>query len=58
MHPKPQVSADRFVFPDVADMEGLRNNVAVSKALGFEGMGCNTPQAGGSDPQGFAPEPE
>jgi len=46
------------VFPDVADMEGLRNNVAVSKALGFEGMGCIHPRQVALIRQGFAPEPE
>lgn len=44
------------VFPDVADMEGLRNNVAVSKALGFEGMGCIHPRQIAVIRQGFAPE--
>ncbi len=32
------------VFSDVADMEGLRDNVLRSKALGFDGMGCIHPR--------------
>ncbi len=32
------------VFSDVANMEGLRENVRVSKSLGFEGMGCIHPR--------------
>jgi len=32
------------VFSDVADMEGLRENVLRSKALGFDGMGCIHPR--------------
>ena len=46
------------VFPDVGDMEGLRRNVAVSKSLGFEGMGCIHPRQVAVIRQGFAPEPE
>ena len=32
------------VFSDVADTEGLRQNVLKSKSLGFEGMGCIHPR--------------
>ena len=32
------------VFSDVGDMEGLMQNVMVSKSLGFEGMGCIHPR--------------
>ncbi|MCP4313911.1 MAG: HpcH/HpaI aldolase/citrate lyase family protein [Bacteroidetes bacterium] len=32
------------VFSDVADMEGLKRNVATSRSLGFEGMGCIHPR--------------
>jgi len=32
------------VFSDVADMDGLRENVLRSKALGFDGMGCIHPR--------------
>jgi len=46
------------VFPDVADMEGLLNNVALSKALGYEGMGCIHPRQVAVIRQGFAPEKE
>ncbi len=32
------------VYSDVADMEGLKRNVELSRALGFEGMGCIHPR--------------
>ena len=32
------------VYSDVADMEGLKDNVKRSRALGFEGMGCIHPR--------------
>lgn len=32
------------VYSDVANMEGLRENVETSRALGFEGMGCIHPR--------------
>jgi len=32
------------VFSDVGDMEGLKENVLRSKALGFDGMGCIHPR--------------
>lgn len=32
------------VFSDVGDMEALRENVRISKSLGFEGMGCIHPR--------------
>ena len=32
------------VFSDVADMEGLKETIKVSKSLGFEGMGCIHPR--------------
>ncbi|MEI6822506.1 MAG: aldolase/citrate lyase family protein [Bacteroidota bacterium] len=32
------------VFSDVGDMEGLKENVIKSKALGFDGMGCIHPR--------------
>jgi citrate lyase subunit beta / citryl-CoA lyase len=44
------------VFSDVGDMEGLRQNVKVSKALGFEGMGCIHPRQIQVIRQGFAPD--
>jgi citrate lyase subunit beta/citryl-CoA lyase len=43
------------VFSDVADMEGLRDNVMVSKSLGFEGMGCIHPRQIKVIQQGFSP---
>lgn len=44
------------VFSDVGDMEGLRQNVLMSKALGFEGMGCIHPRQIQVIRQGFAPD--
>jgi citrate lyase subunit beta/citryl-CoA lyase len=38
------IQAIDSVFSDVADMEALRQNVKVSKSLGFEGMGCIHPR--------------
>jgi len=32
------------VYSDVANMEGLRENVEASRSLGFEGMGCIHPR--------------
>ena len=44
------------VFSDVADMEGLKQNVFSSKALGFEGMGCIHPRQIAVINDGFAPD--
>jgi citrate lyase subunit beta / citryl-CoA lyase len=44
------------VFSDIGDMEGLRQNVKVSKSLGFEGMGCIHPRQVQVIRQGFAPD--
>jgi citrate lyase subunit beta/citryl-CoA lyase len=44
------------VFSDVADMDALRQNVLVSKSLGFEGMGCIHPRQISVIKQGFAPD--
>jgi citrate lyase subunit beta/citryl-CoA lyase len=44
------------VFSDVADMEGLLQNVLNSKALGFEGMGCIHPRQVAVINDGFAPD--
>ncbi|MCK7540595.1 MAG: HpcH/HpaI aldolase/citrate lyase family protein [Marinilabiliales bacterium] len=41
------------VFSDVADMEGLLDNVRSSKAMGFEGMGCIHPAPDSSDQAGI-----
>ncbi len=46
------------VFSDVADMEGLRETVSRSKALGFEGMGCIHPRQIKTIHQGYAPDME
>jgi citrate lyase subunit beta/citryl-CoA lyase len=46
------------VFSDVGDMEGLLQNVKVSKALGFEGMGCIHPRQIQVIRNGFAPAAE
>lgn len=46
------------VFSDVADMEGLRQNVLRSKALGFDGMGCIHPRQILVIHETFAPSPE
>jgi len=44
------------VFSDVADMEGLTQNVKNSKSLGFEGMGCIHPRQIAVIHENFAPE--
>ncbi len=46
------------VFSDVGDMEGLRQNVLRSKALGFDGMGCIHPRQIIVIHETFAPTPE
>jgi citrate lyase subunit beta/citryl-CoA lyase len=43
------------VFSDVADMEGLRENVKRSRSLGFEGMGCIHPRQVAVIQEGFTP---
>ncbi len=50
------VQAIDSVFSDVADMDGLRENVRVSKSLGFEGMGCIHPRQIQVIHDSFAPE--
>lgn len=44
------------VFSDVADMDALKQNVLVSKSLGFEGMGCIHPRQVSVIKLGFAPD--
>lgn len=44
------------VFSDIGDMEALKQNVIISKALGFEGMGCIHPRQIPVIRQGFAPD--
>jgi citrate lyase subunit beta/citryl-CoA lyase len=46
------------VFPDIADMEALRQNVLNSKALGFDGMGCIHPRQIKVIHEAFAPTSE
>ena len=44
------------VFSDVGDLEALRQYVLLSKALGFEGMGCIHPRQIHVVQRGFAPD--
>src|SRR4030042_1894820 len=44
------------VFSDAADIEGLKQTVIGSKALGFEGMGCIHPRQIAVINDGFAPD--
>jgi len=44
------------VFSDVADIDGLKENVKTSKALGFEGMGCIHPRQIRIIHEAFAPD--
>lgn len=44
------------VFSDVGDMEGLAQNVKISKSLGFEGMGCIHPRQIKVIHENYAPE--
>jgi citrate lyase subunit beta/citryl-CoA lyase len=44
------------VFSDVGDMEGLKENVMISKAFGFEGMGCIHPAQVPVVNDGFTPD--
>ncbi len=44
------------VFSDVGDMEGLKQNVLESKALGFDGMGCIHPRQIQVIHDNFAPD--
>jgi citrate lyase subunit beta / citryl-CoA lyase len=46
------------VFSDVGDMDGLRQNVLQSKALGFDGMGCIHPRQIRIIHENFAPSAE
>jgi citrate lyase subunit beta/citryl-CoA lyase len=46
------------VFSDVGDMDGLLQNVLVSKSLGFEGMGCIHPRQISVIQRGFSPSDE
>ena len=44
------------LFSDVGDMEALKENVKISKGLGFEGMGCIHPRQIKVIHESFAPE--
>jgi citrate lyase subunit beta/citryl-CoA lyase len=46
------------VFSDVGDMDGLRQNVRISRSLGFEGMGCIHPRQIRVIHESFAPDLE
>jgi citrate lyase subunit beta/citryl-CoA lyase len=46
------------VFSDVGDIEGLKQNVRMSKALGFDGMGCIHPRQIKVIHENFAPSAE
>lgn len=46
------------VFSDAGDLEGLRQNVKISKSIGFEGMGCIHPRQIAVIKEGFAPGAE
>ena len=52
------IQAIDSVFSDVGDMEGLRQNVIISKSLGFEGMGCIHPRQISIIHECFAPSKE
>jgi citrate lyase subunit beta/citryl-CoA lyase len=52
------IQAIDSVFSDVGDMEGLRQNTKISKALGFEGMGCIHPRQISIIHECFAPSKE
>ena len=51
------IQAIDSVFSDVADMEGLKQNVKISKSIGFDGMGCIHPRQIRVIHENFAPEP-
>jgi len=52
------IQAIDSVFSDVADMDGLKENVKRSKGLGFDGMGCIHPRQIKVIHDSFAPEVE
>ena len=51
------IQAIDSVFSDVADMEGLKQNVKISKSIGFDGMGCIHPRQIRVIHENFAPGP-
>ncbi len=50
------IQAIDSVFSDVADMEGLKQNVKTSKSIGFDGMGCIHPRQIRIIHENFAPD--
>jgi len=50
------IQAIDSVYSDIADMEGLKENVKISKSLGFDGMGCIHPRQIKVIHENFAPE--
>jgi len=50
------IQAIDSVFSDVGDMDALKENVKISKGLGFEGMGCIHPRQIKVIHESFAPE--
>jgi len=50
------IQAIDSVFSDTSDMQALKENVAISKSLGFDGMGCIHPRQIGIIHGGFAPD--
>jgi citrate lyase subunit beta/citryl-CoA lyase len=50
------IQAIDSVYSDVSDMEGLKETVLRSKALGFNGMGCIHPRQIPVIHENFAPE--
>ena len=50
------IQAIDSVYSDVANMEGLKDNVLRSKALGFDGMGCIHPRQIRVIHENFAPD--
>jgi len=52
------IQAIDSVFSDVSDMEALKENVLVSKSLGFDGMGCIHPRQIKVIKENFAPDTE
>jgi citrate lyase subunit beta/citryl-CoA lyase len=50
------IQAIDSVFSDVGNPEGLRQTIAASKALGFEGMGCIHPKQIPIIHEGYAPD--
>lgn len=51
-----RIQAIDSVFSDVSDMDALRQTIAVSKSLGFEGMGCIHPRQIKVIHESYAPE--